>query len=134
MRLILIMFILLGLSACSRTIEVPKDQFGVLLYMGEIKSSVSGPAKLEKGFLFSYVSLINKREKIELNNGKYIIEYEVIDPEQYYKLMGGNRTILGSLEKEIAKQAINGKAIKSIYDLYELIDNLKLPIRILKNP
>lgn len=133
MRLMLIMCTLLVLTACTRTVEVPENQFGVLLYMGEIKGSVSGPAKLEQGFLFGSVRLINKRERVELNNGKYIIEYEVVDPEQYYEMMGGNRNILEFLEKGIAKQALNGKAIKSVYDLYEIIDNSKLPIKIIKN-
>ncbi|OYY40383.1 MAG: hypothetical protein B7Y56_15950 [Gallionellales bacterium 35-53-114] len=100
--------------------------------LGEIQSSVSGPATLEKAFLIESVRFIEKKKKFELGNGKYIIEYEILDPEEYYKLMG-NRSMEEILEKRIAKQALNGKAINSKYDLFEIIDSIKLPIKLEKN-
>ncbi|HQS60041.1 MAG TPA: hypothetical protein PKZ37_16815 [Gallionellaceae bacterium] len=132
MKLLFIVCTLVFLSACSKTIDIPKEEYGVLLRLGEIQSSVSGPATLEKAFLIESVRFIEKKKKFELGNGKYIIEYEILDPEEYYKLMG-NRSMEEILEKRIAKQALNGKAINSKYDLFEIIDSIKLPIKLEKN-
>ncbi len=61
---ILIFSFLLLLSACTSSVDIPAEMYGVLLHFGEVKGSVSGPSKLSKTFLVDQIVLINKEYSI----------------------------------------------------------------------
>jgi hypothetical protein len=129
MRLISILFVLFTLSACSEIVEVPEDKFGILFRLGEIKTSVSGPATLEINRILNTVYLVNKEDKIVLGNGKFVIRYKIADPIKYYLNAGASKLILVELiEKKLANYALKGKPVNTKELLYKMIRNMGLPI------
>ncbi len=124
---------LLLLTACTKLVPVPSDSYAILLRFGEIKKAVSGPAQIDMAPFIDHLRLIDKEHVIVLNDGQYSIRYLVVDPSKYYMLLGGNRSILPFLEKELARGSLKGKAINSQDELYDLIEEMKLPIKILRD-
>jgi len=128
MRLISIFLVLFTLSACSETVKVPEDKFGILFRLGEIKTSVSGPATLEINFL-NTVHLVNKEDKIELGNGKFIIRYRIADPIKYYLTTGDNKpNLVKIIEKKLVNYALKGEPVNTKEHLYKMIEDMGLPI------
>lgn len=125
---------LLLLSACTKPVDVPSDSYGLLLRFGEIKKVVAGPAQIEAAPIIDSLLLIEKAHALELNDGQYSIRYMVTDPKGYYMVLGGNRSIWHTLEKELARQSLKGKAINSQGELYDLVEGMKLPIKVLRTP
>jgi hypothetical protein len=121
---------LLLLGACTSSVAIPADKYGVLLRFGEIKEAVQGPAMLDKAFAVEHVILINKEYSIKLNNDQYLVRYQVVDPKRYFLLVHGNGSILELVEKELARQSLQGKAVASEAKLHALIESMKLPIRV----
>jgi hypothetical protein len=123
---------LLALNACTSSVHVPAEKYGLLFRLGEIKQTAPGPATLDKVFMMEHVILIDKEYTIELNNGQYVVRYEVVDPGTYFQTVHGNDSILGLLEKELARQSLRGNATDSQAKLHTLIESMKLPIKVLR--
>jgi hypothetical protein len=129
-----ILAIALLLTGCTTVIDIPEDKHGVLLRFGEIRGSVAGPAKLHKTVLIEHIVLINKVFELKVNEGQYAIRYKVTDPERYFRMMGGNRSILVLLERELAKRSLKGEAVHSEEQLLGIIKSVDLPIIVVKEP
>ncbi|MDH5785111.1 MAG: hypothetical protein OEZ16_05800 [Chromatiales bacterium] len=133
MRKTLFLTIVLFLTSCTQSIDVPTDKYGILFRLGKIENTTLGPSKLQKTVFIESVLLINKTYTVELIEGQYSIKYTVIDPEAYFKEVRGNNSILVLLEKELAKHALSGQSITSKEQLHKIIENMNLPIIIDKN-
>jgi hypothetical protein len=122
------------LSACTKPADIPSDSYGLLLRFGEIKKVVVGPAQIDAAPVIDTLLLIEKSHTLELNEGQYSIRYMIVDPTKYYMVFGGNRSIWHALENELARQSLKGKAINSQAELYDLVEGMKLPIKVLRTP
>ena len=91
-------------------------------------------AKLDKTVFIEHVVVIDKLFELSVNNGRYVVLYEVTDPEHYYKVTGGNRTISDVLKKELERLSRQGTAIHTQSQLHEVIDDMNLPIHIVERP
>ena len=129
-----ILALVLLLSGCTSSIDIPEDQYGLLFRFGEIQTSASGPAKIDKAFFIEHVVLIDKLFELKMDEGRYLVRYEVTDPKRYYKVTGGNRTISGILGRELARLSLRGKAIHTQSQLHEVIEDMNLPIHIVEGP
>jgi hypothetical protein len=123
--LFIAMFLLVG---CSQSIDVPKDNYGLLLKMGKIEKTVSGPATIEKGFIFEQVKFISKKDTLELARGKFVVHYSVKEPERYYQKIGSSCQFYRLVEKELARYALDGKVVNTHVLLFEMIEGMGLPI------
>lgn len=133
---VLVAFIAISvLSGCSKTVNVPEGKYGLVFYLGKIENVIEGPAQANMSLVLGNMQYVNKREEINLGNGAYIIYYEVLDPKEYYiKTAGGSASYIEQKVKDIvAKMSLSGTAIKSKNQLIEIIEEMKLPIKIDKN-
>ncbi|MEO9522688.1 MULTISPECIES: hypothetical protein [Marinobacter] len=122
------------LAGCTSSIDVPENQYAVLFRFGEIQSSTPGPAIIDKTVFIEHVVLIDKLFELKVDEGRYVVRYEVTDPERYYKVTGGNRAISGILETELERLSLQGTAIHTQSQLHEVIDDMELPIHIVGRP
>jgi hypothetical protein len=127
-RIIFITLALFILTGCSQQIDVPENQYAILFHMGEIKKTVSGPVTIEKGFMFEHVRFINKKDSVELGGGRFIVHYSVSEPEMYYRVIGSNCKLYSLIEKELARQALDGKIVNTPELLFNMIKDMSLPI------
>lgn len=128
MRILFILVPLFLLTGCSQQVDVPEDQYGILFRMGKIEKTVSGPATLEKGFMFEHVTFIDKKDSVELGGGKFIVKYSVSEPEKYHRAIGSSCRLYSKIEKELARYALDGKVVNTSALLFEMINGMDLPI------
>ncbi len=128
MRLTSAILVLFTLTACSESVEVPEDKFGILFRMGEIETSISGPATLEVNPIGSNVLLVKKEDEIVLGNGEFIIRYRIVDPKKYYLVTRGKLNLVEVVEKELAKYALKGEPVNTKELLNKMIEGMGLPI------
>jgi hypothetical protein len=125
---------LLALTGCTKNIDVPADQYGIVIRFGEIIKTVEGPKKIDNAYIFDVVRYIRKKDQISLGKGKYTIPYNVTDPIKYYLMCEGNNSrFLFIVEKEIANRAVNGYSVNSRKTIIKIMEDMKLPIEIEKN-
>ena len=124
--------LLIFLSGCTKSHDVPADKYAILLSLGKIQKSIEGPAKLDKVIVIEHIVYISKQNQIIVGD-KYTIKYTVTNPEQYYKKLFSNSRLQQLVEKEIATLALNGKLIKNKKDLLEIIEKMNFPIKVNKN-
>jgi len=128
MRIFFILVLLTSLTGCSQQVDVPADKYGLLFRMGKIEKTVSGPATIEKGFMFEHVSFIPKKDTVELARGKFVVHYSINEPEKYYRIVGSSCEFYRLIEKELAKFALEGKVANTHVILLEMITGMGLPI------
>ena len=58
MKLIFILTSVLFLTSRTQSVDIPKEKYGLLLRLGKIENTISGPSKLEKAFITESVLLI----------------------------------------------------------------------------
>jgi hypothetical protein len=130
MRVFTTIISVLLLTGCTKSVDVPKDKYGISTRFGEIQKSISGPGTIKHTIFIGNVTLINKKDKFMLHDKKFIVHYSVDNPEEYFKRIGwrGNPFIIELIEKELAKHALVGKVVNTKELLYEMIEGMNLPI------
>ena len=135
MRVLIAVIAISVLSGCSKTVDVPESKYGLVFYLGKIEKVVEGPAQADITILLGAVQYINKKEVISLANGMYVIHYEVTNPKEYYiKTIGNGASYIEQKVKDvITEKSLNGEAVSNINQLIEIIEDMKLPIKVVKN-
>ena len=130
MRAIIFLFMLVFVTGCTQTVDVPEDKYGLLFKTGKIIKTVSGPAVLEKRFPFERVGFIPKKDTVELARGRFVVHYSITEPEKYYRELGSSCRFYRRIEKELANHALAGKLVNTHVLLFEMIDSMGLPIKL----
>lgn len=117
------------LVACSKSVEIPNDKYGLLLQYGKVESYVSGPAIVEKKYFIESVVFLDKKNDALINDDR--ISYLVTDPIDYYKRFGLGRD---RFQQFLSDKMKNRTVQNTRASVLELIEELKLPIQLLSTP